>query len=86
MITKLGASPTPKVTEGQNRLIKLQQVLDDTLPLTDFVRFARIDLNLTISRQTVSGILRHFDMVPYIASTKPSNYSCTEMYSSSLVL
>ena len=28
---------------------------------------SRTDLNLTISRQTVSCILRHFDMVSYIA-------------------
>ena len=52
--TKPGAGRTPKVTERQKRLIKLQQVRDDTLSLTDLVRFARIDLNSTITRQTVS--------------------------------
>ena len=51
--------------------MKLQQVRDDTLLLTDLVRFARIDLNLTITRQTVSRILRDFDMVSYIAPRKP---------------
>ena len=51
--TKPGAGRTPKVTERQKRLIKLQQVRDDTLSLTDLVRFARTDLNLTITRQTV---------------------------------
>ena len=68
--TKPGAGRTPKVTERQKRLIKLQQVRDDTLSLTDLVRFARIDLNLTITRQTVSRILRDFDMVSYIAPRK----------------
>ena len=55
--TKPGADRTPKVTERQKRLIRLQQVRDDTLSLTDLVRFARTDLNLTITRQTVSRIL-----------------------------
>ena len=52
-------------------MIKLQQIRDDTLSLTDLVRFARTDLNLTITRQTVSRILRNFDMVSYIAPRKP---------------
>ena len=69
--TKPGAGRTPKVTERQKRLIKLQQVRDDTLSLIDLVRFARTDLNLTITRQTVSRILRDFDMVSYIAPRKP---------------
>ena len=68
---KPGAGRTPKATERQKRLIKLQQVWDDTLSLTDLVRFARTDLNLTITRQTVSQILRDFDMVSYIAPRKP---------------
>ena len=69
--TKPGAGRTPKVTERQKRLIKLQQVQDDTLSLIDLVRFARTDLNLTITRQTVSRILRDFDMVSYVATRKP---------------
>ena len=52
-------------------MIKLQQAQDDTLSLTDLVRFARTDLSLTITRQTVSRILRNFDMVSYIAPRKP---------------
>ena len=68
--TKPGAGRTPKVTEHQKRLIKLKRVQDDTLSLTDLVRFARTDLNLTITRQTVSRILRDFDMVSYIAPRK----------------
>ena len=43
-------------------MIKLQQVRNDTLSLTDLFRFARTDLNLTITRQTISRILRDFDM------------------------
>ena len=68
--TKPVAGRTPKVTKRQKRLIKFQQVRDDTLSLTDLVCFARTDLNLTISRQTVSRIHRDFDMVSYIASKK----------------
>ena len=52
-------------------MIKLRQFQDDTLSLTDLVRFARTDLNLTITRQTVSQILRDFDMVSYVATRKP---------------
>ena len=69
--TKPGAGRTPKVTERQKRLISLQQVRDDTLSLTDLVRFARTDLNLTITRQTVSRILRDFDMISNMAPRKP---------------
>ena len=61
--TKPGAGRTPKGRERQKRLIKLQQVRDDTLSLIDLVHFARTDLNLTITRQTVSRILQDFDMV-----------------------
>ena len=69
--TKPDADRTPKVTERQKRLINLQQVRDNTLSLTNLVRSARTDLNLTITRQTVSRILRNFDMVSYIALRKP---------------
>ena len=69
--TKPDAGCTPKVTERQKRLTKFQQVRDDTLSLTDLVRFTRTHLNLTISRQTVSRILRDFDMISCIAPKKP---------------
>ena len=68
--TKPCAGRTPKVTKRQKRLIKLQQAQDDTLSLTDLVRFARTDLNLTITRQTVSRILQDFLMISYIAPRK----------------
>ena len=69
--TKPGAGRTSKVTERQKRLIKLQQVRDDTLSLTDLVHFARTALNLTITRQTVRRILWYFDIVSHIAPRKP---------------
>ena len=69
--TKSGADRTPKVTERQKQLIEFQQVRDDTLSLTDLVRFARTDLKLTISQQTIDRILRDFDMVSHIAPKKP---------------
>ena len=72
--TKSGASRTPKVTQCQKRLIKLQQVRNDILILTDLVHFARTDLYLTISRQTVNCILHHFDTVLSIA---PKNLRIT---------
>ena len=59
------------MTKHQKRLIKLQQVQDDILSLTNLVRIARTDLNLTITRQTVSRILRDFDMVSCVATRKP---------------
>ena len=52
-------------------MINFQQVRHDTLSLTELVRFACTDLNLTISRQTVGRILRDFDMASYIAPKKP---------------
>ena len=56
-----GARRTSKVTASHKRLIKLQQVLDDTSSLTDLVHFARTDSNLTINRETVSLIFRDFE-------------------------
>ena len=68
--TKSDAGRTPKATERQKRLIKLQQVRNNTLSLTDLVCFTGTDLNLTITRQTVNRILWDFDMVSYIALRK----------------
>ena len=69
--TKPGAGCPPKVTDRQKRLIKLQQLRDDTLSLNDLVQYAYTELNLTVHRQTVSCILRGYDMVSYIAPKKP---------------
>ena len=62
---------TPKVTERQKQLVKLQQVRNDSLSLIDLVHFARTDLNLTISRQTVSRFFRDFVIVSFIAPKTP---------------
>ncbi|CAM4753444.1 unnamed protein product [Rotaria magnacalcarata] len=61
--TKPGAGRLFKMTRHQKRAIKLQQLRDDTLSLNVFVRYAQASLNLDISRQTVSLILREFDLV-----------------------
>ena len=68
---KSGAGRTPKMIERQKRLVTLERVPDNTLSLTDLVRFASINLNLTISRQTVSRILHDFDMISSIVSKGP---------------
>ena len=65
--TKPGAGRTPKVTEREKRLIELQQIRDDTISLTDPVCFAPTN---SISQQSVSRILRDFDMVSYITPKK----------------
>ena len=69
--TKSGAGRPPKVTDRQKRLIKLQQLRDDTFFLSDLVRYAYTELNLTVHRQTVTLNLRGYDMVSYIAPKKP---------------
>ena len=58
--TKPDAGRTSKITERQKRLIKLEQVRDDTLSLTDFVRFACTDLNLDKLSAESFGILMWF--------------------------
>ncbi|CAF5013827.1 unnamed protein product [Rotaria magnacalcarata] len=63
--TKPGAGRLFKMTRHQKRAIKLQQLRDDTLSLNVFVRYAQASLNLDISRQTVSLILREFDLVSF---------------------
>ncbi|CAF4129732.1 unnamed protein product [Rotaria sordida] len=60
-----------KLTDRQKRAIKLQQLRDDTCSLNDLVRYAHTNLNLSVSRETVSRILRNFDMISYIAPRKP---------------
>ena len=69
--TKPGAGRPQKVTRREKRLIKLQQLRDDTFSLPDLVRYARTNLNLSISTSTISRILRDYDMISYIAPRKP---------------
>ncbi|CAF2865375.1 unnamed protein product [Rotaria sp. Silwood2] len=69
--TKPGAGRHSKLTDRQKPAIQLQQVRDDTLSLTDLVRYVQTNLNLTVSRRTLSRILHEFDMISYIAPGKP---------------
>ncbi|CAF0992971.1 unnamed protein product [Rotaria sordida] len=69
--TKPGAGRPFKLTDRQKRTIKLQQLRDDTGSLNDLVQYAHTNLNLSISREIVSRILRNFDMISYIAPRKP---------------
>ena len=46
--TKPGARRPQKVTNRGKRLIKLQQLRDDTCSLADLVRYAHTELNLSI--------------------------------------
>ncbi|CAF4411971.1 unnamed protein product [Rotaria magnacalcarata] len=68
--TKPGGGRHSKLTNRQKRAIKLQQVCDDTLSLTDLVRYVQTSLNITVSHRTVSRILHEFAMISYIAPRK----------------
>ena len=60
---KPDAGRPQKVTDREKRLIELQQLRDDTCSLADVVRYAHTDLNLSISRPTISRILQHYNMI-----------------------
>ena len=61
-----GVERSQKVTDGEKRLIKLQQVRDERCSLPDLVRYTHTNLNLSISR-----ILQHYNMISYILPQKP---------------
>ena len=69
--TKPGAGHPPKVTDREKRLIKLQQLRDDTGSLADLVRYVNTNLNSSIGRSTISHILQDYNMVSYIVPRKP---------------
>ena len=69
--TKPGAGRPPKVTDCEKRSSKLQQLRDDTASLADLVRYVNTNLNLSISRTTISCILQDYNIVSYIAPRKP---------------
>ena len=48
--TKPGAGRSPKVTDREKRLIKLQQLRDDTGSLADLVQYVNTNLNLSVGR------------------------------------
>ena len=56
--TKPGAGCPKKTTNRQTRLIKLEQIRDETNSLTDLVRYADTNMSLSISTSTISRILR----------------------------
>jgi transposase len=68
---KPGSGRTRKMTKHQERLIRLQQLRDDTCSLAESVRYAHTDLNLSISCSTVSRILRNHNISSYIPPRKP---------------
>ena len=49
--TKPGGGRPRKATDRDKRLIKLQQLRNETLSLTDLVRYANTELNLSIPRR-----------------------------------
>ena len=55
----------------KKRLIKLQQLRDDTASLGDLVRCVNTNLNSSIGRSTSSRILQSNNIVWYIAPRKP---------------
>ena len=69
--TKPGGGRPRKVTDRDKRLIKLQQLRDESLSLRDFVRYTNTELNLSISISTISRILREYSLFSIIAPKKP---------------
>ena len=70
--TRPGTGRPKKTTSRQTRLIKLEQIRDETNSLTDLVRYANTNMSLSISTSTISRILRQYNMTSYIASRKSS--------------
>lgn len=69
--TKSGVEVRSKLTDRQKQAIKLQHILDNSLSLTDFVRYFETSLKSGVSHRTLSHILHGFAMVSYIASRQP---------------
>ena len=65
--TRLGAGHLKKTTNRQTRLIKPQQIRDETNSLTDLVRYANINMKST---STISCILRQYKMLSSRISRK----------------
>ena len=68
--TKLGAGRPPKVTDREKKLVKLQQLPDDTVSLADLVRYVNTNFNLSIARPTIRCIVQDYNIVSYIAPRK----------------
>ena len=69
--TRPGAGRWKKTTNRQTRLIKLEQIRDETNSLTDLVRYVNTNMSLSTSTSTISRILRQYNMTSYIAPRKP---------------
>ena len=61
--TRRGAGRLNKITIRQTRLIKLEQMHDETNSLADLARYANTNTNLSISTSTISRILRQYHMI-----------------------
>ena len=69
--TRPGAGRPKKTTNRQTRLIKFEQIREETHSLTDLVRCANTNMSLSIGISTISRILRQYNMTSYIAPRKP---------------
>ena len=69
--TRPGAGYPKKTTNRQTRLIKLEQIRDETNSLTDLARYANTNMSLSISMLTINRIRRQYSMTSYIAPRKP---------------
>ena len=69
--TKPGGGRPRKLTDRDKRLIKLQQLRDESLSLRDLVQYTNTELNLSISISTISRILREYSLFSFIAPKKP---------------
>ena len=67
---KSDAERPQKVTDRRKKLIKLQPLRDDTCSLADLVRYTHTDLNLSISRPTISRMLQRYNMLSHILPRK----------------
>ena len=68
---KPDAERPPKVTDREKRLIKFQQLRDDTTSLANLVRYVNTNLNLSIGHSTINRILQDYNMVSNTAPRKP---------------
>ena len=60
-----------ETTNRQTRLIKLEQIRDETNSLIDLVQCANSNMSLSISTSTISRIFRQYNITSYTASRKP---------------
>ena len=71
MATRPGTGRPKKTTIPQTRPIKLERICNETNSLGDLARYAKTNMDLSISTSTISCILRQYSMVSYMALRKP---------------